>query len=181
MMSLPLSIILEPKHAASTWRFSERAMDALPRSERLSGRMIGNRLEINGIWEPDIEAAMIAIRTKVGAEFIVSQLKIHFLSEPEPKEPILRIEVTTPCQWVGEIIGQINKRRGIATGLEDKQSQHIVTGIAPLAEMIGFPHWLRSATSRQSSAQAWLDGYAPVPSPSGGPDSDEPQSAALRA
>lgn len=78
-------------------------------------------------------------------------------------EPIMRVEVVTPEEYMGDIIGDFNKRRGQVEGMESKAGARVVKAKVPLAEMFGYVTVLRTLSSgRATSAMEFLQ-YAEVP------------------
>ncbi|HEX3628149.1 MAG TPA: elongation factor G [Verrucomicrobiae bacterium] len=66
-------------------------------------------------------------------------------------EPIMKVEVTTPDEYQGDLLGDINRRRGIITGIEAKQGQTILNARVPLAEMFGYATAIRSLSKGRAS------------------------------
>jgi elongation factor G len=61
-------------------------------------------------------------------------------------EPIMKVEVVTPEDYMGDIVGDLNRRRGMIQGMEDSSMGKVVTAEVPLAEMFGYATDMRSAT-----------------------------------
>ena len=78
-------------------------------------------------------------------------------------EPIMRVEVTTPEDYMGDVIGDINSRRGRIEGMEDVGGGRIVHGYVPLAEMFGYSTDLRSRTQGRGNYSMFFDHYEKVP------------------
>lgn len=78
-------------------------------------------------------------------------------------EPIMRVEVTTPEDYMGDVIGDINSRRGQIEGFEDVNGNKLVTGLVPLAEMFGYATDLRSKTQGRGAYSMFFHNYQPVP------------------
>jgi elongation factor G len=87
----------------------------------------------------------------------------HKASKPKLLEPIMRIEVVLESTYLGDIIGDINRRRGQVTDQGQKGTQAFVQGFVPLAEMFGYINFLRSATSGRGTFTMEFDHYAEVP------------------
>ena len=66
-------------------------------------------------------------------------------------EPIMRVEVVTPEDYMGDVMGDLNRRRGIVQGMEDSPSGKIVTAHVPLSEMFGYATDLRSQTQGRAT------------------------------
>ncbi|HLG65169.1 MAG TPA: elongation factor G [Ktedonosporobacter sp.] len=78
-------------------------------------------------------------------------------------EPIMLVEVTTSEEFYGDVIGDINRRRGTILGMESRGAMHVVRGYVPLAEMFGYVNDLRSMTSGRASYSMEFAHYDPVP------------------
>jgi len=78
-------------------------------------------------------------------------------------EPIMLVEVTTSDEYYGDVIGDLNRRRGTILGMENRGSMAVVRGYVPLAEMFGYVNDLRSMTSGRASYSMEFAHYDPVP------------------
>ncbi len=87
----------------------------------------------------------------------------HKMSKPKLLEPMMNIEVVTEADYLGDIIGDMNRRRGQVTDQGQKGPQAFVQGFVPLAEMFGYINFLRSATSGRGNFTMIFDHYAEVP------------------
>ena len=84
---------------------------------------------------------------------------------PVLMEPIMRLEVVTPEENMGDVIGDLNKRRGQVEGMENSRSgARIVKAMVPLAEMFGYVTALRTITSGRATSSMQYDHHAPVSS-----------------
>ncbi len=78
-------------------------------------------------------------------------------------EPVVLVEVTTSEDFYGDIIGDLNRRRGTILGMESRGTMHVVRGYVPLAEMFGYVNDLRSMTSGRANYSMEFAHYDPVP------------------
>ena len=78
-------------------------------------------------------------------------------------EPIMKVEVTTPEEYMGDVIGDINSRRGRIEGMEDIGGGKMVKGFVPLAEMFGYSTDLRSKTQGRGNYSMFFERYEKVP------------------
>ncbi|MGI9060591.1 MAG: elongation factor G [Ktedonobacteraceae bacterium] len=78
-------------------------------------------------------------------------------------EPIMLVEVTTSEEFYGDVIGDLNRRRGTILGMESRGTMYVVRGYVPLAEMFGYVNDLRSMTSGRASYSMEFAHYDPVP------------------
>ncbi|GAA0238737.1 elongation factor G [Rhodanobacter caeni] len=85
------------------------------------------------------------------------------LSKPKLLEPIMSLEVVTEAAYLGDIIGDINRRRGTITEQGQKGTSAFVQGFVPLSEMFGYINFLRSATSGRGNFSMIFDHYQEVP------------------
>ena len=72
-------------------------------------------------------------------------------ADPALLEPVMKVEVVTPEDYMGDVIGDLNRRRGVVLGMEDSPSGKIVDAEVPLAEMFGYATDLRSATQGRAT------------------------------
>ena len=84
-------------------------------------------------------------------------------ASPVLLEPIMKVEVTMPEEYMGDIIGDINSRRGRIEGMEDVGGGRIVHGFVPLSEMFGYSTDLRSRTQGRGNYSMFFDHYEKVP------------------
>jgi elongation factor G len=85
------------------------------------------------------------------------------LANPVLLEPIMKVEVVTPEDYMGDVMGDINRRRGLPQGIEDSPSGKIIRAEVPLAEMFGYATDLRSATQGRASYSMMFLKYAEAP------------------
>ncbi len=78
-------------------------------------------------------------------------------------EPIMKVEVTMPEEYMGDVIGDINARRGRIEGMDDVGNGKIVRGYVPLSEMFGYATDLRSKTQGRGNYSMFFEKYEPVP------------------
>ena len=78
-------------------------------------------------------------------------------------EPVMKVEITTPEEYMGDVIGDINSRRGRMEGMELVAGAQIVTSYVPLAEMFGYATSLRSNTQGRATYSMQFDHYEQVP------------------
>lgn len=84
-------------------------------------------------------------------------------AQPVLLEPIMKIEVTVPEEYMGDVIGDINSRRGRIEGMEPRHGVQVIRGYVPLAEMFGYATDLRSATQGRGTYVMQFDHYDIVP------------------
>ncbi|AGF71497.1 elongation factor G [Corynebacterium halotolerans] len=85
-------------------------------------------------------------------------------AKPVLLEPVMAVEVTTPEEYMGEVIGDINSRRGQVSAMEDRAGAKLVKAKVPLSQMFGYVGDLRSKTQGRANYSMVFDSYAEVPS-----------------
>ena len=83
--------------------------------------------------------------------------------KPVILEPIFKVEVTTPEEYMGDIIGDINSRRGMIGGMTDRNGAKIIDAKVPLSEMFGYATDLRSKSQGRANYSMEFEEYVPVP------------------
>jgi elongation factor G len=85
------------------------------------------------------------------------------LADPAILEPVMSVEVITPEDFMGDVIGDINSRRGQIQAMDERSGARIVRALVPLSEMFGYVGDLRSRTQGRASYSMQFDSYAEVP------------------
>jgi len=78
-------------------------------------------------------------------------------------EPMMAVEVTTPEDFMGDVIGDLNSRRGQIQSMDERAGARVVRALVPLSEMFGYVGDLRSRTQGRASYTMQFDSYAQVP------------------
>jgi elongation factor G len=107
----------------------------------------------------DVDSSALAFEIAGRAAF----REAHKTSRPKLLEPIMKIEVVTEGEYLGTIIGDVNRRRGQILDQGQKGNQATVVGFVPLSEMFGYINFLRSATSGRGTFTMEFDHYSEVP------------------
>ncbi|WP_129665358.1 elongation factor G [Phytoactinopolyspora endophytica] len=84
-------------------------------------------------------------------------------ANPVLLEPVFDVEVSTPEEYMGDVIGDINSRRGQVQAMEERAGQRVVKALVPLSEMFGYVGDLRSKTQGRANYSMQFDSYAEVP------------------
>ena len=84
-------------------------------------------------------------------------------ADPVLLEPVMNVEVVTPEEYMGDVMGDLNRRRGIVQGMEDAPAGKIIKAEVPLAEMFGYATDLRSATQGRATYSMEFEKYAEAP------------------
>jgi len=85
-------------------------------------------------------------------------------AKPVLLEPIMKIEVVTPDQYMGDVTGDLNRRRGMLEGMDNRAGAQVIKAKVPLSEMFGYVTQLRSLSSGRASSTMEFSHYAPAPS-----------------
>jgi elongation factor G len=78
-------------------------------------------------------------------------------------EPVMKVEVVTPEENMGDVVGDLNRRRGLIQGMDESVSGKVVRAEVPLAEMFGYATDLRSATQGRATFTMEFERYAEAP------------------
>lgn len=84
-------------------------------------------------------------------------------AKPILLEPIMKVEVITPEQYMGDVTGDLNRRRGLMEGMDTRAGSQVIKAKVPLSEMFGYVTQLRSLTSGRASSTMEFSHYAPAP------------------
>ena len=85
------------------------------------------------------------------------------MAQPVLLEPIMAVEVRTPEQYMGDVIGDLNSRRGQIQSMDDATGVKVIRALVPLSEMFGYVGDLRSKTSGRAVYSMTFETYAEVP------------------
>lgn len=107
----------------------------------------------------EVDSSEMAFHIAGSMAFKEGAKKAH----PVLLEPIMKVEVTTPDQYLGDVMGGITSRRGILQGMENVNGNQEITAMVPLSEMFGYVTDLRSSTQGRGTFVMEFDHYAEVP------------------
>ncbi|WPX97521.1 elongation factor G [Candidatus Fokinia crypta] len=107
----------------------------------------------------DVDSSALAFEIAAKAAFREGMAK----ASPRLLEPIMKVEVVTPVDFMGDVMGLLNSRRGRITEIEDNYSGKVITAKVPLGTMFGFVSVLRSATQGRANYTMVFDSYEFVP------------------
>jgi len=85
------------------------------------------------------------------------------LADPVLLEPVMAVEVTTPEEYMGDVIGDLSSRRGKIGGMQQRGNAQVISAHVPIAEMFGYATDLRSRTQGRATYTMQFDSYQPVP------------------
>ncbi len=107
----------------------------------------------------DVDSSVMAFEIAARAAFREAMAKAKAVL----LEPMMKIEVVTPEEYMGDIIGDLNSRRGQVSGMEQRGVNHVVNGMVPLANMFGYVNNLRSMSQGRASYTMTFNHYEQVP------------------
>ncbi len=107
----------------------------------------------------DVDSTPLAFEIAAGAAYREGIVKAH----PKLLEPVMKIEVVTPEDYVGDIIGDINSRRGRILGMTPQLNARVINGYVPLSCMFGYVSTLRSMSQGRAIYSMTFDHYDEVP------------------
>ena len=107
----------------------------------------------------DVDSSVMAFEIAARAAFREAMQK----AGPRLLEPVMRVEVVTPEDYMGDIIGDLNSRRGNVSGMDSRGNARVVNAMVPLANMFGYVNNLRSMSQGRAQYTMYFDHYAQVP------------------
>lgn len=107
----------------------------------------------------DVDSSELAFKIAGSMGFREGALK----ADPAILEPVMKVEVVTPEDYMGDVMGDLNRRRGILGGMEDAPAGKIIRAEVPLSEMFGYSTSLRSATQGRATYSMEFEKYAEAP------------------
>ena len=113
---------------------------------------------IDGAYH-DVDSSVMAFEIAARAAFREAMQK----AGPQLLEPMMKVEVVTPEEYMGDIIGDLNSRRGQVSSMEDRGNAKVITAMVPLASMFGYINTLRSMSQGRAQYTMQFDHYDPVP------------------
>jgi elongation factor G len=113
---------------------------------------------IDGAYH-DVDSSVLAFEIAARAAF----RELREKGSPKLLEPIMKVEVVTPDEYMGDVIGDLNSRRGQIQGTETRGNAQVITAMVPLANMFGYVSQLRSFSQGRAQFTMQYDHYDPVP------------------
>jgi elongation factor G len=133
--------------------------DAMANGPRAGYPLVDVRVTLTDGKYHDTDSSEIAFRV-AGSLALKAAVQ---RAKPVLLEPVFSVEVVTPEEFMGEVIGDLNRRRGQVNGMEQRGNAQVVTGHVPLAEMFGYATDLRSNTQGRATYTMQFDRYEEVP------------------
>jgi elongation factor G len=107
----------------------------------------------------DVDSSVLAFEIAARAAF----RELRDKAQPKLLEPIMKVEVTTPEDYVGDVIGDLNSRRGMIQGSDQRGNAQVIIAMVPLANMFGYVNTLRSMSQGRANFHMEYDHYEAVP------------------
>ncbi len=171
-----LSVIFEPGEKGSGFEFVneivggaipkeyipgvQKGLDASKESGVIAGFPVLDfraRL-VDGAYH-DVDSSVLAFEIAAKAAFREGLPK----AGPQLLEPMMKVEVVTPEEFMGSVVGDLNSRRGQIGGMDQRGNAKVVTAMVPLANMFGYINTLRSMSQGRAQYTMQFDHYEPVP------------------
>ncbi|MBQ0986223.1 elongation factor G [Streptomyces sp. F63] len=121
--------------------------------------MVGVRVTLLDGAFHDVDSSELAFKIAGSQAFKEAARK----ASPVLLEPMMAVEVTTPEDYMGDVIGDLNSRRGQVQAMDERSGARVVKALVPLSEMFGYVGDLRSKTSGRASYSMQFDSYGEVP------------------
>ena len=107
----------------------------------------------------DVDSSVLAFEIAARSAF----RELRSRAAPKLLEPIMKVEVTTPEDYVGDVIGDLNSRRGMIQGTDQRGNAQVIIAMVPLANMFGYVNNLRSMSQGRANFHMDYDHYEAVP------------------
>jgi elongation factor G len=107
----------------------------------------------------DVDSSVLAFEIAARSAF----RELRGRAQPKLLEPIMKVEVTTPEEYVGDVIGDLNSRRGMIQGTDQRGNAQVIIAMVPLANMFGYVNNLRSMSQGRANFHMDYDHYEAVP------------------
>lgn len=164
-----LGIAIKPKSKKDSWKL-RRALSALAKKDStlaVSSNWFTGQSKLKGMSEDQLESIINRVKNEYKIDIDVFGLEIFseiqvVNGKPRVNEPIMRVKVVTPEEYMGSVIGDFNLRRGHVSATEDHGGAKLITGLVPLEEMFGYTNKLNSMTRWQATYTMELDHYQEV-------------------
>jgi len=121
--------------------------------------VINVRAELYDGASHDVDSSVMAFEVAARAAFREGMRE----AGPKLLEPIMRVEVVTPEEYMGDIIGDLNSRRGQVNDMDQRGNARVVLAMVPLANMFGYVNTLRSMSQGRAQYSMHFDNYSEVP------------------
>jgi elongation factor G len=135
------------------------AQDAMQYGVLAGYPLVGIRLTLLDGQHHEVDSSEMAF--KIAGSMVLKEAARQ--ADPTLLEPLMSVEVTTPEENMGDVIGDLNSRRGTIQAMEERGGARVIRALVPLSEMFGYVGDLRSKTQGRASYSMQFDSYAEVP------------------
>jgi elongation factor G len=135
------------------------AQDAMQYGVLAGYPLVGVKLTLTDGQYHEVDSSEMAF--KIAGSMVLKEAARK--ADPVLLEPMMSVEVVTPEDNMGDVIGDLNSRRGIIQAMEERSGARVVRALVPLSEMFGYVGDLRSKTQGRASYSMQFDSYAEVP------------------
>ena len=135
------------------------AQDAMQYGVLAGYPLVGLRLTLLDGQYHEVDSSVMAF--KIAGSMVLKEAARQ--ADPALLEPLMSVEVTTPEENMGDVIGDLNSRRGTIQAMEERGGARVIRALVPLSEMFGYVGDLRSKTQGRASYSMQFDSYAEVP------------------
>jgi elongation factor G len=133
--------------------------EAMANGPRAGFPLVDVRVTLTDGKSHDTDSSEIAFRVAGSLALKAAVLR----AKPVLLEPVFAVEVVTPEEFMGDVIGDLNRRRGQINGMEQRGNAQVISAHVPLAEMFGYATDMRSATQGRATYTMQFDRYEEVP------------------
>ena len=138
----------------------EKGLDTAKETGIVAGfPVLDFKVSLNDGAYHDVDSSVMAFEIAAKAAFKEGMQK----AGPQLLEPMMSVEVVTPEEYMGDIIGDLNSRRGQVASMDDRGNAKVITAMVPLANMFGYINNLRSMSQGRAQYTMQFDHYEPVP------------------
>ena len=176
----PIKVTVNAKGERFPLKFAEGAASYLEESERLSFEVTSEGLILKGIWDLDLELAIYELSRKIGKTLENSDYTIEYIEGERTLEPVMTVGVITPEEYMGDVMGSLNRRRGLVDSMDEVEEGKLIKARVPLSELLGYRSELQKLAPRDWIVMVDFYSYEPTQGPEE-PDPNEPASKTLRA
>ena len=171
-----IKLVFEPQEPGAGFEFSSKVVGGAVPKEYIPGVEKGLNSAMNtgpiagfpvidfkvslvdGAYH-DVDSSALAFEIASRAAFREGIVK----AAPRLLEPVMKVEVVTPEDYMGDIIGDLNSRRGQISGMDQRGNAHVISAMVPLATMFGYVNTLRSMSQGRAQYTMQFDHYEQVP------------------
>jgi elongation factor G len=171
-----IKMVLEPRGRGEGWEFANEIVGGSIPKEYIPGVEKGLKSSLDSGVLAGFPVVDMKVRLVDGAYHDVDSSSLAFeiaaraafkeafqRAGAQLLEPIMQVEVVTPEDYMGDIIGDLNSRRGQINGMDGRGNARVITAMVPLSSMFGYVSTLRSMSQGRAQSTMTLSHYDPVP------------------